>query len=125
MAKNLKQNRNEIIKTSLSKRKLFSILFCSAALISVMIIILCVTDDKHPVLDSITTVLSIAGMYLTVKRCIEQWLFWMIVNGLSFTMWLIIALKGGRVYSTVIMWAVYFFLAFYFYAQWRREIDIT
>ena len=121
--KNLKQNRNEIIKTSLSKKNLFSILFCSAALISVMIIILCVTDDKHPVLDSITTVLSIAGMYLTVKRCIEQWLFWMIVNGLSFTMWLIIALKGGRVYSTVIMWAVYFFLAFYFYAQWRREID--
>ena len=84
--------------------------------------ILTVSKDKSPIIDSITTVLSIAGMYLTVRRAIEQWWFWMIVNGLSAFMWTKIALSGEKVYSTVIMWSVYFLLAIYFYATWRREI---
>ena len=61
-------------------------------------------------------------MYLTVKRCIEQWIVWIIINGLSFIMWLDIALKGEKVYSTVFMWGVYFILAIYFYIVWKKEV---
>ena len=46
----------------------------------------------------------------------------MIVNGLSAIMWIKIALAGEKVYSTVIMWSVYFLLAIYFYITWRKEI---
>ena len=84
--------------------------------------ILTVSKDKSPIIDSITTVLSIAGMYLTVKRAIEQWWFWMIVNGLSAIMWIKITLAGEKVFSTVIMWSVYFLLAIYFYCTWKKEI---
>jgi nicotinamide mononucleotide transporter len=73
-------------------------------------------------MDGITTFLSIIGMYLTVKRCYEQWIVWFCVNALSFVMWLKIAMSGERVYSTVIMWAVYTILAVYFYIKWKREI---
>ena len=79
-------------------------------------------SDSRPILDGITTVFSIAGMYFTVKRCIEQWIAWMIVNTFSFLMWLIIALQGERVFSTVIMWGVYLVLAIYFYYQWKGDI---
>ena len=120
--KHLKQDKNEIVKTSLKLKEFFIIILCSVVLVIILAAFLCTTADKHPILDSITTIFSISGMYLTVRRCIEQWLFWMIVNALSLLMWLNIALQGGRAYSTVIMWAVYLFLAFYFYSQWRREI---
>ena len=120
--KHLKQDKNEIVKTSLKLKEFFIIILCSVVLVIILAAFLGTTADKHPILDSMTTIFSISGMYLTVRRCIEQWLFWMIVNALSLLMWLNIALQGGRAYSTVIMWAVYLFLAFYFYSQWRREI---
>ncbi len=120
--KNLKEGKYEIIKTSMSaKQALLTLsvtLFFSFVLTGVLILL----NDKSPFIDGITTVFSIAGMYLTVKRCIEQWIVWMLVNGLSLIMWLKIALEGERVYSTVIMWGVYLFLAVYFYIIWRKEI---
>jgi hypothetical protein len=38
-------------------------------------------------------------------------------------MWINIALSGAKVYSTVIMWAVYTLLAIYFYIEWKKELD--
>ena len=113
-SKNLKNGGSEIIKTSLNtKEKIFTIY------------ILNILGDKSPCIDGITTIFSIAGMFLTVKRCIEQWLIWIIVNGLSLVMWLNIALSGEKVFSTVIMWSVYFILAIYFYITWKKELNPT
>ena len=98
---------------------LLTLIFSIAA-----VIVLSISGDRNPVIDGITTVFSITGMYLTVRRSIEQWLVWIIVNGLSLIMWLEIALNGVKVYSTVIMWGVYFLLAIYFYIQWRMEIKL-
>ena len=78
--------------------------------------------DKNPIIDGITTIFSLAGMYLTVKRCIEQWQIWMLVNGLSAIMWIGAVLNGAKVYSTVTMWIVYFILAIYFYFDWKKEL---
>ena len=120
--KHLKSDKYEIKKTFLSKKELFVLILISilACIISTFILIL--TKDKSPYIDAITSVLSIAGMYLTVKRAIEQWWFWMIVNGFSAFMWIKIALGGEKVYSTVIMWSVYFILAIYFYITWKKEL---
>lgn len=118
----LKSDKNEIIKTSLKPKEALLLILVSGILSIITIYILKITGDNKPVIDGITTVLSIAGMYLTVRRCIEQWVVWMFVNGLSFIMWLQIALSGQKVYSTVLMWFVYFLLSFYFYYQWRKEI---
>ena len=121
--KNLKTNRYEIIKTSLDKKTLIKIGIISLIASIITSIMLVIFTDKHPYIDSITTILSLSGMYLTVKRCIEQWIFWMIVNGLSAIMWMNIALSGEKVYSTVIMWIVYFILAIYFYFIWKKELS--
>ena len=81
-------------------------------------------NDKNPLLDSITAVFSIGGMYLTVRRAIEQWIFWMGVNLLSLIMWINIASTSEiKVYSTIVMWTVYLFLAIYFYIEWRKELN--
>ena len=88
------------------------------------ILILYYFNDKSPIIDGITTFLSIIGMYLTVKRAIEQWIIWGLVNGLSLLMWLDLVIHGTKAYSTVVMWGVYLILAIYFYILWKKELEI-
>ncbi len=121
--KNLKQGEKKIIKTQMTKKEFWQLVPILSLLFVITYLLLVNFKDSHPILDGLTTVLSLGGMYLTVKRCIEQWLFWFVVNLLSLIMWLNVALSGGRVWSTVFMWAVYLILAVYFYFDWRKEIN--
>ena len=122
--KHLKKDSGEIIKIRLNnkQRLMLGIIGIGGSLISGMI--LYYFNDKSPIIDGITTFLSILGMYLTVRRAIEQWIVWMIVNGLSFVMWFNLIIHGTKAYSTVLMWGVYFILAIYFYRQWKKELKI-
>ena len=119
--KHLKQESQEIEKVKLStleRIKLFSL----ATLICILtIFVLKINGDKSPVFDGITTVFSVFGMYFTVKRYLEQWIVWIIVNGLSSIMWLKLVLQGANTWSTFIMWVVYFILSIYFYISWNKE----
>ena len=122
--KHLKKESGEIIKIRLNakQRLILTVIGIAGCLIS--IVLLNYFNDKSPVIDGITTFLSILGMYLTVKRAIEQWVVWMVVNGFSFVMWLNLVIHGAKAYSTVLMWGVYFILAIYFYWQWRKELKM-
>ena len=120
--RHLIKSKNEIVKSALTRKEFIMTTVFTILLSIIVIICLALLEDKKPIVDGITTVFSITGMYLTVKRAIEQWFVWMIVNGLSFIMWLDIAIKGERVFSTVVMWAVYLLLAVYFYFQWKKDL---
>lgn len=120
----LKEGKNEIVKISLKKKERIILSIITLLATAGVIFVLILLEDKNPIVDGITTVFSITGMYLTVRRAIEQWVVWMIVNGLSAIMWAAIAINGEKVYSTVIMWSVYFVLAIYFYFCWKKEIGI-
>lgn len=120
--KHLKQNTPIIEKIYLGTKERIKLLTIGTVLSAVVIAVLIHYEDKSPYIDGITTVFSIIGMYLTVKRAIEQWIIWIVVNGLSLIMWFHIALNGEKVYSTVIMWTTYFILAIYFYFNWKKEI---
>jgi len=120
--RHLSKKTNEIERVQLHKKELFNVVLVSVLLSIVAIVILKYFKDGCCYIDGITTVLSLVGMYLTVKRCIEQWIVWTIVNGLSILMWLDIIFHGEKAYATLIMWSVYFVLGVYFYIQWKREI---
>lgn len=120
---NLKSDKYEIVKTKLPFKETI-VLFVGAFFASVLTsFILAHFNDSTPIIDSFTTVYSILGMYLTVRRAIEQWFVWAGVNALSLIMWLTIILNGQKVYSTVFMWFVYFILALYFYREWVKEVN--
>lgn len=97
---------------------------------SVIVFILCITlylilhklHDANPVIDSVTTVLSVFAFILTVKRCIEQWYLWTVVNLLCIIMWIGAYLNGSHCFATILMWSVYFVLGLYFLYSWNKEI---
>ena len=118
----LKENTNEIIKSKLSKKELIALMSLTFVACVICIVVLYQMHDRSPIIDGITTIFSIVGMYLTVKRALEQWVVWIIVNGLTSIMWINIAMSGEKVYSTVVMWITYFILAIYFYREWKKEV---
>lgn len=120
--KHIEKKNNEVKKKCLTqthKIAFLTVLFILSAIFSVVFKIY---NDKYPILDSITTILSIGGMYLTVKRCIEQWVIWTIVNFVSIIIWFKIFMSGGKTFATLLMWMIYFFLGIYFYFRWKREL---
>lgn len=120
--KHLKQETREIIKKEMTIKQKLVLIVIAIISCSFAIMIIRYFNGSSPIFDGITTVLSIFGMLLTVKRYIEQWIIWMIVNGLSTIMWFELIMKGAKTYSTFIMWLVYFILAIYFYVCWKKEI---
>ena len=120
--KHLKKDTQEIIKTSLSGRERV-IFFGLAAVVSFLCaLILRKLGDATPYVDSFATVFSVLGLLLTIKRCIEQWVIWFVVNALSVIMWVDAYMNGSNCLATVIMWMTYLVLAVYFWRAWRREM---
>ncbi len=120
--KHLKKDSTEIIKTKLSPKERIICLIITTILTLAVSLILKYTGGATPFIDGTTTVFSILGMLLTVKRCIEQWYVWILVNGLSVVMWIEAYLQGSNCLATVIMWITYFILAFYFLSVWQKEL---
>jgi len=114
--------KKEIVKKALTTKQRIYYLIIAFVLCIISAIFLKFLNSANPIFDGITTTLSIFGMYFTVKRYIEQWIVWIIVNSLSSIMWLQLILNGTKAYATLIMWVVYTILAFYFYFQWKKEL---
>jgi len=122
--KHLKKDTQEIKKTRLTNNQRILYTIAATVLIVLSYFILKYYNDANPVIDSITSILSVAGLLLTVKRCIEQWYVWFIVNGLSTVMWVEAYINGSNCFATILMWAVYFVLSIYFLRSWKREVKI-
>ena len=120
--KHLKKEKQEIIKTKLKPVECWLFLTITFLISLAAALILKKTGGATPFMDAFTTVFSITGLILTIKRVIEQWYIWIIVNGLSVIMWIEAYFNGSNCLATVLMWVTYFVLAFYFLYTWRREI---
>ena len=120
--KYIKKETGTIKKTCLNEKE--KIIYFSLALILTLgfSYILFLAGDKNPIIDSTTTIFSILAQILTVKRCVEQWYLWLIVNILTFIMWIIAYINGSNCFATIIMWGTYIFLAIYFLNSWKKEI---
>lgn len=73
------------------------------------------TDSTVPVLDSITTSLSIIAMMLLAHKYVEQWLLWLVVNIISVYLYCVSGL-----YSTAVLYSVYALAAIAGYYKWLR-----
>ena len=121
--KHLKIDKQEIVKTRLTTRE--SLLYMVVALVFSVVVGIGLkhTGDATPFADAFTSVFSVVGMMLTVRRCIEQWYVWFFVNGMSAIMWLKLWYTGAGCLAMVLMWLTYWVLSVYFLQQWRKEVQ--
>ncbi|MGI9543851.1 MAG: nicotinamide riboside transporter PnuC [Cyclobacteriaceae bacterium] len=76
------------------------------------------TDASLPYWDSTTSILSIAGMWLTAKKKIENWYFWLVVDVLATGIYYY---KG--IYFYFILYLIYIGLAVVGYRSWKKTMQ--
>ncbi len=88
---------------------------CSIAGIFVYKLILDWMGGNATLLDSMSTVLSLAANALMVLRYREQWVLWIVVDVVTVAMWVI----AGDLLQTA-MWAIYLINAVYGLVVWTK-----
>lgn len=76
-------------------------------------------EAQKPLIDSFTTVFSFIATYLTAKRWIENWIYWVFIDLVSAYLYFS---RGLEIYA-LLMFA-YSFIAVYGYLQWKKLIII-
>lgn len=80
------------------------------------------TNSNVPWCDSLTTSLSIVGMWMLAKKYAEQWILWIIVDAASVFLYIY---KG--LYFTSVLYFIYTVISFTGYFKWKamaKEIAI-
>lgn len=120
--KHMDDENGEVIKERLSLKGDIILTFLSIiAIIGYGYFLSNYTNDKLPYIDSMSTVLSIVAQILLLKRCMEQWIVWIVVDGVSIFMWIMAFFNGGESIATLLMWGVYFINAVVMFRKWYKE----
>jgi nicotinamide mononucleotide transporter len=73
------------------------------------------TDSSVPWSDAFTTALSIIAMWMMARKFAEQWLAWLVVDGVCVALYMY---KG--IYFYAALYAIYTVIAFVGYRKWLR-----
>ncbi len=100
-------------------RSLFFTLCLASVIIYILIsyVLVNFTDGALPYWDAFTTALSIVATWMLAKKIIEQWLVWVIVNGVSLGLYFY---KG--LYPTSVLYFFYMSLSLVGYIQWKKDL---
>jgi nicotinamide mononucleotide transporter len=74
------------------------------------------TNASNPFTDSFCFAGSIIGTWMLARKILEQWLIWIVVDGISIGLFVY-----KQLYITVILYIVYTVLAIIGYLQWKRD----
>ncbi len=117
--KNKTHNDEKELKISRLKKILaIKLLLITTAIYGIIAYVLVnFTDDPLPYWDSFTTSLSIVATWMLAQKILEQWLVWIVADGVSLCLYVY-----KELYPTVILFAVYAILAVVGYYQWKNTL---
>lgn len=70
---------------------------------------------EKPLIDSFTTIFSFIATYLMAKKWIENWFYWLIIDGISVYLYYS---RGLEIYALLML--VYTGLVVYGYLKWKK-----
>jgi len=96
----------------------WSVLLFLISFISMYLFLSFKTDSPVPLMDGLTTSLSVVATWLLARKILENWLIWIIANLLSIGLYMF-----QNLWPTAILFGVYEVLAIYGYFQWKRRMQ--
>jgi len=72
-------------------------------------------DAQKPLIDSFTTIFSFIATYLTAKKWIENWLYWVVIDAVTTYLYFS---RGLEIYSLLML--AYTIIAIYGFLTWRK-----
>jgi nicotinamide mononucleotide transporter len=73
------------------------------------------TDAAFPYLDSFTTWASLLATWMVVKKVLETWLYWLVIDFVS----MLLYFNKGLLF-TALLFALYVVIVIYAYFNWRK-----
>lgn len=118
------EKRNDVkVAVMTNRARLYWSLLCLAATIAYAWVLKAM-GGALPFIDSLTAVLSIVAMIFMVKRYVEQWVVWIIIDVLTIYMWLVAFMGDGNDVSILVMWIAYLANAIYGWLNWRAQYRV-
>ena len=119
--KHMNDDTGEVVKERLNLKKSIAVYALTAAAIVIYGFILKALGGSLPYMDSMSTVVSVAAQILSVRRLMEQWGLWIVVDVVTVIMWAIHFAQGGETVATLAMWSVYLVNAIIMFVRWYKE----
>ena len=91
-----------------------TIVFFFVAWAAVYYVLVTWTDSTVPLLDSFTNALSFVGLWALARKYVEQWVFWMVVDGVCTFLYI----KKG-IPLKAMLYGLYVVIAIAGYLKWR------
>ena len=91
-----------------------TIVFFFVAWAAVYYVLITWTDSTVPLLDSFTNALSFVGLWALARKYVEQWVFWMVVDGVCTFLYI----KKGIPFKAM-LYGLYVVIAIAGYLKWR------
>ncbi len=88
----------------------------ATAATALVYLVLRYTDSTVPFADALIAGLSVVGLWMLTRKWAEQWLVWLVADGLM--TWL--AFTQG-LYPTSVLYGLYMIVAVFGFIKWRRE----
>ncbi len=111
----------DIVAKRLTKKGWIILLVISVSASVIYAELLYLIGSQQVRIDSVAVVLSIIAQILMLQRYAEQWVMWIVVNGLTIVLWLVTLLaSGGNDWSMLVMWTAFLINSIYGYINWLR-----
>ncbi len=78
------------------------------------------TDNPAPFVDSSIAAWSIVAQWMTARKWLENWLFWLIVNAVAVPLYITRELR-----LTAVLYAILFVLAIEGWRKWRVSLGVA
>jgi len=76
------------------------------------------SDAELPYLDAFTTVFAIVATWMVVKRMVENWIIWVVVDFIGIFMY-----SYKELYITSLLFTFYTVVAVFGYFSWRKTLN--
>ena len=119
--KHMNDQTGEVIKERLTLKKSAVVYSLTAVAIFIYGFVLDKLGGNLPYIDSMSTVISVVAQILSIKRLMEQWVLWIVVDVVTVIMWTAHFIQGGETIATLAMWAVYLVNAVIMFIRWDKE----
>ena len=112
-----KKNKKEIKSINTSKHlKIISAGIIITIIISFVLINL--SKSSYPIIDSFTTSFGIIATFLTAKKILENWIYWITINIFSIYIYV-----EKELLITSLLYLTYTILAVYGYIKWKKQLQ--
>lgn len=112
---------NNLSATRASKRLWLNLIAVTLFIYFIYYLILTnFTDSTIPKADSLVGALSIIGTWMLARKYIENWIIWIVTDGLCIGLYLYKSL-----YPTAILFVIYTLMSVDGYWQWRKTLSST